>query len=63
MTRADLEPQLSYSTGPFLNQLTVPTTYTVDDLARPIEHDPEAFMKGVVEYAPDASIVATGKSR
>lgn len=57
MTRADLNLNfLQY--WAFLNQLTVPTTYTVDDLARPIEHDPKTFMKGIVEYAPDASIIA-----
>lgn len=57
MTRADLNLNfLQY--WAFLNQLTVPTTYTVDDLSRPIDHDPKTFMKGIVEYAPDASIIA-----
>ena len=57
MTRADLNVNfLQY--WAFLNQLTVPTTYTVDDFGRPVEHDPETFMKGIVEYTPDASVVA-----
>lgn len=57
MTRADLNLNfLQY--WAFLNQLTVPTTYTVDDLAQPVEHDPSTFMKGIVEYVPDTSIVA-----
>ena len=57
MTRADLNINfLQY--WAFLNQLTVPTTYTVDDFGRPVEHDPETFMKGIVEYTPDASVVA-----